>query len=140
MTFQSRSAPPFVSYYLSVAASVLVTSLCELRISINGIGPRSFSLPPFARRHVVYISVPSLPFLILPSLATEDYVGKSFVVRKRKSSIRVCLPAIPIKGSIVLAIRELRRPRARARSCGFPRNWTGSILRGHPRISLPLFL
>jgi len=100
------------------------------------------------RRHVIYLRLLSLS--LSPSLSLSVSVSLSFCLLQskitsrralsyaRESSIRVCLPAIPIKGSIVLAIREFQRPRAR--SCAFPRNWTGSILRRHPCVSLSLFL
>lgn len=95
------------------------------------------SLPHHLSDDTLYISTLPSP-LLHPPVFRNRRLHREELWRTRKSSIRVCLPAIPIKGSTVLAICELRRPRAR--SCAFPRNWTGSILRGHPRISLPLFL
>jgi len=93
-------------------------------------------LHQFTRRHVVYLH--ALSSLLHPSVFRNRRLRRKKLCRMRESSIRVCLPAIPIKGSIVLTIRELRRPCAR--SCVFPRNWTGSILRGDSGISVPLFL
>jgi len=75
-----------------------------------------------------YISVPSLLLLKITSGRALSYA------RERKSSIRVCLPAIPIEGSIALAIREPRRPRAR--SCAFSTKLDGfNLERAPPRLS-----
>lgn len=87
---------------------------------------------PFFLRHlsddVLYISMLLLfPSFFFSPFTAEDYTGKSFVVRERapsrfvfrlwRSKDRSSLPSVRDSGS-------------RAKSCVFPRNWTGSISRG----------
>lgn len=85
---------------------MFVTSrLYELQISINDIGSRRFLSPaPFIRRYIFRCSS------FFSSLRSRR-LHREKLCRTRESFIPVCLPAMAIKGSIVLAVRELRRSR-----------------------------